>query len=320
MPYGAVAMKKSLFISVLILSSVVFADEQKVTGVKVIVGEKVPVAVKVPNQPIVSSHVESALSGACSAGLIEPVFAEGKDPAVCKDKLTLNLIADPRCAPIFNECADKANGFDKSKAVFDRPFTDDTGWVEGGHNQEWGCKKVAGKAQLQPGQFWRKKSSSEKSDKSWGVAQYKYYCSIEIFDAPFIVKQNKACGIKGPGSCTIEVAQPCRAPQFGVESYNIAYDQKTVGNVNQRQDSDIYATLAIKLQNQSLCLSCSDGPNALSKFACVVNVINDYYDIIETSSSLSAALQATVQDLKADPVMSQSQKIFLSGVEGDLSK
>jgi hypothetical protein len=79
-------------------------------------------------------------------------------------------------------------------------YTDSSGKVDGGYDQNWWCNRVAASfltsRGIGPEHHWEKIGSSESSNKDWkGHVTYKYHCTISVsWDPIYQEKQDPLCG------------------------------------------------------------------------------------------------------------------------------
>lgn len=98
-------------------------------------------------------------------------------------------------------CASPANGPDMSQA---KPFgpakADDTGWIGGGSNPTDACNALAARVNRTDSSrvlVGQGSPTKEESDKNWkGEVRYKYHCQVQVLEAPYANKPNKACGVE----------------------------------------------------------------------------------------------------------------------------
>jgi len=88
-----------------------------------------------------------------------------------------------------------------------------SGWVSGGHDQQWHCTNVMREKEAAVGQsiVWGQPQSSESSRKDWkGHVTYKYHCSIEAKWGPiYVVERWEGCGAADPVTKTVREPKTC---------------------------------------------------------------------------------------------------------------
>jgi hypothetical protein len=116
--------------------------------------------------------------------------------SMCKSELVKILLQ--RKKMVANRC--RLPDFGQEGWNRSETYTDSSGRLDGGHDQNWWCNQVAasfiGSRAIGPQNHWNRVSSHEESDKDWkGHVTYKYHCTINVsWDPRYIERQDTRCG------------------------------------------------------------------------------------------------------------------------------
>jgi len=138
--------------------------------------------------------------------LVEPKYAKFTSGAICgnsEETITTHPYQ-------FRECKNpnKVKGYEYKEDV-----SQSSGWVGGGHDQNWHCTNVKRRKEAAVGQsiVWSNQRSSEQSKKSTlGKVSYKYHCTITAQWTPiYEVERWEGCGEAPPKIEIIEEPKTC---------------------------------------------------------------------------------------------------------------
>jgi hypothetical protein len=164
---------------------------------------------------ILKDHPIFSIIGAAAAiigifigvlSLTEPRYAIVTDGKICGFSEEAETIQPYK----WKECENpsKVAGYKFSETV-----SQSSGWIDGGHDEEWHCTNVKREKEAAVGQsiVWSNQRSSQGSDKDWlGHVTYKYHCTIDAKWGPiYIVERWEGCGEELPATHFVRKAKTC---------------------------------------------------------------------------------------------------------------
>jgi len=159
-----------------------------------------------PSFTIVGAVAAVAAVVVALLSLIEPAYALVTDLEVCG----YTEITEVTYPHKWNECENpnKIIGYRFSETV-----TQNSGWVDGGHDQNWHCTNVKREKERAVSEsiVWSNQRSSEQHRKDIaGHVTYKYHCSIDAKWGPiYQVERWEGCGEAPPVSTTVKKPKTC---------------------------------------------------------------------------------------------------------------